>query len=86
MSLGPITIWLLASSDEHTINVFRTCYHLVAGIKGGNDMRWFFTFANKPTGAMKGTLQRKPAHVKKWRRWWLIMIYNRLIILKDAME
>lgn len=33
---------------EPTISVFRTCYHLVADIDGGNDMCWFFTFAERP--------------------------------------
>jgi hypothetical protein len=33
---------------EPTINIFRTCYHMVADINSGNDIHWFFTFTNKP--------------------------------------
>lgn len=28
-----------------TINVFRSCYHLIVGISGGNNVYWLFTFA-----------------------------------------
>jgi hypothetical protein len=38
------------------IYVFRTYSYLVVDINGGNDMCWFFTFANRPIRAMKGTL------------------------------
>jgi hypothetical protein len=48
-----------------TINIFRTCYHLVTNTDGGNDMHWFFTFANRLARAMKGALYGNPTHVKK---------------------
>jgi hypothetical protein len=32
-----------------------------------NNVRWFFTFANRSNSAMKNTLTRKPTSVKKWR-------------------
>lgn len=50
---------------EPIISVFRTCYHLVASTNGDNDIYWFFNFTNRPIRAMKGTLQGKPAYVKK---------------------
>jgi hypothetical protein len=40
-------------------------YHLVVSTDGGNDMRWFFTFANIHIRVMKGTLYRKHVYVKK---------------------
>jgi hypothetical protein len=58
------------------MDIFKTCYHLVTGINGGNNMRWFFTFTNRSTEAMEGTLQGKSAHVKKWKGRWLIIRYN----------
>jgi len=58
---------------EHTMDIFKTCYHLVTDINGGNNMCWFFTFTSRTTEAMKGTLQGKSAHVKKWKGRWLII-------------
>ena len=48
--------WMLVSAFEKfyrmvglepTMNVFRSCYHLVASSDGGIDVRWFITFANR---------------------------------------
>jgi hypothetical protein len=41
---------------DFIVNVFRICYHLVTGTNSNNDMRWFFTFSNRPMGAITGTL------------------------------
>lgn len=46
---------------EPIVNVFENYYHLIADTDGGNDMHWFFTFSNRTTGVMKGTLYGKPA-------------------------
>jgi hypothetical protein len=37
---------------EPSVNFFKSFYQLVAETDGGNDVRWFFTFANKSNGAM----------------------------------
>jgi hypothetical protein len=42
-------------------------------------MRWFFTFANKNNGIIKNTLARKPTHVKKWRRRWMVVRFIRTV-------
>jgi hypothetical protein len=47
------------------MNIFKTYYHLVTGINGGNNVRWFFTFTSRPTEAMEDTLQGKSAYIKK---------------------
>jgi hypothetical protein len=70
---------------ELSVNIFRNCYHLV-GTDDSNDMHLFFIFANKLTRAIKGTLCRKSAHVKKLRGRWLVMKYSGLVSLKDGMQ
>lgn len=31
-----------------TINVFKSCYHLIVGTSSSNNIHWFFTFAIGP--------------------------------------
>lgn len=50
------------------VNILKNRYQLDVGTDYGNDMHWFFTFANKPTSTIKGMLSGKPPHVKKCRR------------------
>lgn len=67
-------------------NVFRNCYHMVLGIDSSNDMQLFFTFTNKPTRVIKGTMCGKFAHVKKLRGRWLVIRYSELISFKGGMQ
>lgn len=65
--------------NEPKVNVFRNCYHLVVDTDGGNEVHCFFTFINRPTRAMKGTLKGKLVHVKKWRERQLNVRYRGLV-------
>lgn len=71
---------------EPIINVFRSCYHLVADTDYDNDMCWFFTLANMPTRAINKTLCGKPVHVKKWRGKWLIVRYSGPVNPRGGMQ
>jgi hypothetical protein len=71
---------------EPIINVFRSCYHLVADTDDDNDMCWFFTLANMPTRAINKTLCGKPVHVKKWRGKWLIVRYSGPVNPRGGMQ
>ena len=50
---------------EPLVNCFRSFYQLVAETDDGNDMRWFFTFANKSNGAIQNILTKKPMSNQK---------------------
>lgn len=49
---------------EPTINVFRNCCHLIVASIVAMTCVGFFTFFNRPIGAMKGTLSEKPTHIR----------------------
>jgi len=62
-------IWMIGLKPM--VNVFKSCYQLVTNTDGGNDMYWFFIFANRRNGDMKNTLTEKPSSIKKWRGSWV---------------
>jgi hypothetical protein len=47
-----------------TINVFRSCYHLIVGTSGGNNVYWLFTFAIGPKEPLR-ELYVESLHVSK---------------------
>ena len=67
------------------MSLFRVCYQLVAGIDGGNDTRWFFTFANRLGEVMGKTFKGKHTYPKRWRGRWLIIRYNGMVCPREGM-